>query len=381
MTKQTWRTPPLDEVLDEPGGDASPTNILRQKRAIEQTLAELGFEVKVHQIQQGPRLTRFNLTPESETQLSKIKNLDVDLAVALSGAAVQIAMPTPQLPYLGILVSYAAARPPAVKLRQVLDTPRFREAPGRIKVGLGLDMVGRPVVIDLAALPHLLIGGTTGSGKSTCLHAIIASLLCTYPPNAVQFLMIDPLAIELRHYDHLPHLFAPVVTRSVQALDTLNTVDQVINRRYQAFSESLVRDIDSYNRQLSQARKQPIPSIVVAIDNVFDLLMTSARDTEQIITRMAQRARGAGVHLILSTPRADTEALSGLIKANFPARLALRVIGAAESRLILDQAGAEELLGQGDMLYRAPHTNALVRLQGVHVSEAERRRIVDFWRQ
>lgn len=256
----------------------------------------------------------------------------------------------------------------------------FRQVGGFLKVGLGLDLVGEPVVIDLTELPHLLIGGTTGSGKSTCLHAILASLLCTYSPNALQLLLIDPLAIELRDYTNLPHLFAPVVTRSSQALDTLNTIDKVIDRRYQSFADNQARNIAGYNQQLKRARKQTIPYIVVAIDNVFDLLMTSAKAVEQTITRMAQRARGAGVHLILSTPRADTDALSGTLKANFPGRIAFRVTDAAESRLILDQNGAEELIGQGDMLYKAPNTNTPRRIQGAYVSEEERQRIVRFWK-
>lgn len=380
MANQPWPTPAINEILDESDADTNPAHVLRQKRLIEKTLAELGYEVKINQVQQGPRLTRYNLTPESATQLSKIKNLDQDLAVALSGAAVQIALPTAQSPALGILVPHPRGQQSPVRLRPILESAAFRQVGGFLKVGLGLDLVGQPVVIDLTELPHLLIGGTTGSGKSTCLHAIIASLLCTYSPNALQLLLIDPLAIELRDYTNLPHLFAPVVTRSSQAIDTLNTIDNVINRRYQSFADHQARNIAGYNQQLKRARKQTIPFIVVAIDNVFDLLMTSAKEVEQTITRMAQRARGAGIHLILSTPRADTDALSGTLKANFPGRIAFRVTGTAESRLILDQGGAEELIDQGDMLYKAPNTNTPRRIQGAYVSEEERNRIVQFWR-
>lgn len=380
MPNQSWPTPPINEILDEPETGANQANVLRQKRLLEQTLAELGYEVKIHQVQQGPRLTRYSLTPESATQLSKIKNLDQDLAVALSGATVQIALPTPQSPALGILVYHPRGQQTTVKLRSILESTAFRQVGGFLKVGLGLDLIGQPVVIDLTELPHLLIGGTTGSGKSACLHAIITSLLCTYSPNALQLLLIDPLAIELRDYNNLPHLFAPVVTRSSQALDTLNTIDKVIDRRYQSFADNQARNIAGYNQQLKRSRRQTIPYIVVAIDNVFDLLMTSAKEVEQVITRMAQRARGAGVHLILSTPRADTDALSGTLKANFPGRIAFRVTDAAESRLILDQGGAEKLVGQGDMLYKAPNSNTPQRIQGVYVSESERNKIVQFWK-
>ncbi|MCB0165554.1 MAG: DNA translocase FtsK [Anaerolineae bacterium] len=380
MATQPWPTPPINEILNEQEAGTNPANVLRQKRLIETTLAELGYEAKIHQVQQGPRLTRYNLTPESATQLSKIKNLDQDLAVALSGATVHIVLPTPQNPALGILVLHSSGRQTPVRLRPILESMAFRQVGGFLKVGLGLDLVGEPVVIDLTELPHLLIGGTTGSGKSTCLHAILASLLCTYSPNALQLLLIDPLAIELRDYTNLPHLFAPVVTRSSQALDTLNTIDKVIDRRYQSFADNQARNIAGYNQQLKRSKKQTIPYIVVAIDNVFDLLMTSAKAVEQTITRMAQRARGAGIHLILSTPRADTDALSGTLKANFPGRIAFRVTDAAESRLILDQNGAEELIGQGDMLYKAPNTNTPRRIQGAYVSEEERQRIVRFWK-
>ncbi|HMQ53557.1 MAG TPA: DNA translocase FtsK [Anaerolineae bacterium] len=377
---EQWQLPPIDQVLDEPPPETGQANLLRQKRLIEATLSELGFEAKVQQVQPGPRFTRFGLSPGAEGQLSKVKNLDKDLALALDGATVQIDLPTPDFPMLGVLVLPAHAPEPTVKLRQILETKLYKQAEGTLKVGLGLNLVGQPVIIDLAELPHLLIGGTTGSGKSDCLHNIIANLLCNYAPNQVQLLMIDPLAIELRDYSGLPHLFAPVVTRSAQALDTLNTIDKVIDRRYRAFADNQARDIAGYNQKLKQARRPPIPYIIIAIDNVFDLMMTAAREVEQVITRMAQRAWGAGVHLIFATPRADTEALSGTIKANFPARIALRVIGAAESRLILDAAGAEVLLGQGDLLYRAPNTTELTRLQGVHISEDERRRLVQFWR-
>ncbi len=380
MTHQAWPLPPIPDILDEVPAQTAAPNILRHKRIIESTLAELGYPAQVHQIKQGPRVTLFSLGPDADTQLSKIKNLDTDLAVALSGAPVQILPPSPEQPVMSVLVAHSARQAAEVKLRQVVDTPAFRQHSGLLKAGLGLDMFGAPVLVDLTELPHLLIGGATGAGKSACLHALIAGLLCTYPPNALQFLMIDPLTVELRVYNNLPHLFAPVVTRSNQALDTLGTVDKVIDRRYQIFSENQARNIEAYNQILARQDKDTIPYIVIVIDNVFDLLMTSANEVELMISRMARRARGAGVHLILSTPRPDTEALSGTIKANFPGRIAFRTMGPAESRLILDSAGAEELLGPGDMLYKAPNSNQPQRVQGIHISEAERQRLIDFWK-
>jgi S-DNA-T family DNA segregation ATPase FtsK/SpoIIIE len=379
MANKPWQLPSIDKIFDEAQPATIAPNVLRQKRIIESTLAAFGFEAQIQQVQQGPQATLYSLSPAADVQLSRLKGLETDLAVALSGAAVQITTPTARHPFLSILVPHLEGHN-IISLRRVLESAAFQQHSGKLKIGLGIDVVDQPVIIDLTELPHLLIGGTTGSGKSACLHAIVASLLCAYPPNALQLLMIDPLAVELRDYQDLPHLFAPVVTRSSQALDTLGTVDKVIDRRYRIFSDHQARNIESYNRQLIQADKDPIPHIVVVIDNVFDLLLASASEVEQTITRMAQRARGAGIHLILATPRAHTDALSGVIKANFPGRIALRVMGPAESRLILDEVGAEELTGPGDMLYKAPNTNALQRIQGAYVSEAERRRLVEFWR-
>lgn len=378
MARQHWQLPPIEDILEAPSTRTPPANVLRQKNAIEKTLAELGFEAQVQHVQQGPRFTQFSLLADG--QLSRLKSLDKDLSVALAGAAVQIALPAPHHPHLFILVAHHNRQTPPVKLRPILESNDYRHHSGPLKFGLGLDIVGKPVVVSLPDMPHLLVGGTTGSGKSICLHAIIAGLLCAYPPDVLQLLLIDPLSIELRDYNNLPHLFAPVVMRSAQALDTLGTIDNVIDRRYKIFSRHHARDITTYNQKLADAGQDTIPYIVVAIDNVFDLLMTTASEVEQLITRMAQRARGAGVHLILSTPRADTSALSGTLKANFPGRIAFRVMGPAESRLILDQAGAEELLGQGDMLFKAPHTTELQRIQGIYLSELERRRLVEFWR-
>jgi S-DNA-T family DNA segregation ATPase FtsK/SpoIIIE len=380
MAKKQWQLPPIQEILDDVVTGPGASGVLKQKRIVEKTLAAMGLEVKVQEVRQGVRATQFSLNVDRGTQLSRIKTLDQDLAVALSGATVQIVPPTPGHPYVAVLVLQPGGPDSPVTLRQVLESAEFMQSPGRLKFSLGLDIVGATVMVDLTELPHLLIGGTTGSGKSTCLNAIIASFLCTYPPSALQLLMIDPLAVELRDYNGLPHLFAPVVTRSAQALNTLDTIDKVIDRRYKIFAERQARDIIVYNEKLARSGQDEIPFIVIAIDNIFDLMTTAPQELEQLISRMARRARGAGVHLILSTPRPDTEALSGSIKANFPGRIAFRVMGPAESRLILDRAGADGLLGQGDMLYKAPQSTELQRVQGILVSETERQRIIDYWK-
>jgi S-DNA-T family DNA segregation ATPase FtsK/SpoIIIE len=251
---------------------------------------------------------------------------------------------------------------------------------GAVKVPLGIDTFGRPLIIDLTSLPHLLIGGTTGSGKSTCLHAIIASLLCTYTPAEVQLLLVDPLRVELERYQGIPHLVAPVVTQTAQVLALLLQTVEEIERRYQMLARAQVRDIATYNDNLP-AGQPPLPYLLVMIDNLFDLMLNAPKEIEQALTRIAQKARGAGIHLVLATLRSNVATISGSIKANFPARIAFRMADRAESQLILDTGGAELLFGQGDMLFKAPGTALLQRLQGIYVSEYELNRIINFWRR
>jgi S-DNA-T family DNA segregation ATPase FtsK/SpoIIIE len=262
MAHKQWQLPPLQDTLDEAVTEPAIPGVLKQKRIIEKTLEELGFAAKVQAVQPGPRVTHYSLRPDPETQISRLKNLDKDLAVALSGATVQFVPPGPNHPQVSLLVANPYSPNSPVKLRQVLESPEFLQNMGQLTFGLGLDIVGTAVVVDLTELPHLLIGGTTGSGKSTCLNAIITSLICTYPPNSLQLLMIDPLAVELRDYRDLPHLFAPVVTRSAQALNTLDTIDKVIDRRYRIFSEHQARNIVAYNDKRLKSGQEKIPFIV-----------------------------------------------------------------------------------------------------------------------
>ncbi len=379
MIDQSGPLPPINKILDEAaaGDGALKAHGHSQARLIEKTLAEFDLVAEVRNIHYGPRLTQFSLKPDSDVPISKIKRLETDLAVALSGALVDIQEPLPTYPYVTVVVENY--RQPQVKLRQVIESAAFQQKEGALKVGLGLDAFGQPVVIDLAAMPHLLIGGATGSGKSVCVNAIIASLLCTYPPAALQLLLIDPAAVELKIYHDLPHLVAPVITETDWVLDALTGVVQAIDRRYRRFAQLQVRDIAAYNQKAPQAGQQPMPYLVIIIDNLVDLMIDAPKDLEQVLTRIAQKARGAGIHLILATLRTNVTTLAGSIKANFPGRIAFRVVDKAESQLILDMAGAEKLLGQGDMLYKSPAAGRLQRLQGVYVAEAELKRIVDFW--
>jgi len=377
MAEERWRLPPLEELLDEAEAGPEPGHSREQADLIEKSLAELGLPAQVRNIHYGPRLTQFSLKPDPSVQISGIRRLAPDLAVALAGGLVDIREPSDGYPYVTLLVENDGR--PNVRLRQVIDSAAFWRRGGALKAGLGLDTFGEPVVIDLAAMPHLLIGGTTGSGKSMCVHALLASLLCTCSPDKLRLLLIDPLEVELRYYAGLPHLVGPVVSRSAQALEALNQTIGEIERRYALMAERQARDIAAYNRAAPEADR--LPYLVLMIDNLFDLMLDAPKDLEQLLTRIAQKARGAGIHLVLATLRAKTDTISGAIKANFPGRIAFRVVDRSESQLILDVGGAEELLGQGDMLYKAPNSGQLQRVQGAYVSEAELNRIAAFWRE
>ena len=366
----------MDEVLDDSKHEnqALRGRARRQAEIIERTLAGLGYAAQVRNIHHGPRFTQFSLRPSFREQISNIVKVEPDLAVALSGALAEIEEPVPGYPYLTLLVENH--RSPEVKLRRVLESPLFQQKQGGLKIALGLDTFGEAAAADLAAMPHLLIGGATGSGKSVCLRAITAGLLCTYNPDALRLLVIDPTGVELKSYSSLPHLVGPVVARSDRVLEALNSTLTEIERRYRLFAEIRVRDITAYHRQASQ----PLPYLIIIMDNLLDLMLNAPKELEQAMSRIAQRGRAAGIHMVLSSQRTNVSALSGSIKANFPGRIAFSVTDRAESQLILDSAGAEKLLGQGDMLFKSPAAARLQRIQGVFVSPSEIRRIADFWR-
>lgn len=375
--RRRGRLPPLAEMLDAGSPARDEATARAQAGLIETTLAEFGLPAQVRNIHYGPRLTQFSLKPKAATPLAQVKQLEPDLAVALAGALVAIEGPTPDYPYIILVVENYQSAP--VKLRPVLESPAFQRRKGALKLGLGLDTFGEPVGADLAALPHLLVGGMTGSGKSAGLHAAIASLLCLYPPQRLQLLLIDPLEVEFKRYNGLPHLVASVVTGRLQALEALQQTVEEIEERYRTLSKAGVRDIVAYNEWAGASGRAGLPYRVIVIDNLFDLMMDAPRDLEQAMARIAQKARGAGVHVIMATVRSNVDTVAGSIKANFPGRIAFKVANRADSQLIIDAPGAESLLGQGDMLFRAPEAGRLQRLQGVYVSEQELDRIINFW--
>lgn len=377
MVTHHWQLPPIDKLLDPPN-QYNVRSLRYSADTIENTLSAFGIETRVREINQGPRFTQFGLQPGPKVQISTIRKVQTDLAVALSGSPVAITDTTPQHPFLNLIVDND--RMPEVKLRNILDSSEFKLYEGNLKVGLGLDTLGHPVTIDITQIPHLLLGGSTGTGKSACLNAIVASLLCTYTPEELQFYMIDLTGTELGKFAGIPHLIEPIVHKKDQVINTLNVIEDEISRRYSYFAHAQVRDIVGYHNKPDNASGTNLPYIVVAIDNVAVLMIESGKEVEQIITRIADRARVAGVHLVFSLPRANTDSLSGKIKANFPGRVSFKVPDHHESRLILDVGGAQDLSGPGDMLLQTPDTNFLQRLQCVQLGEHELDNLVEFWK-
>ncbi len=378
MAKKRWRLPALDKILEAVPPRSASDSVQSQRQIIEKTLADFGYPVQVDSMYEGPMVTQFSLTPGPETQLSKIKSLDVDLALALDGLPVQVEEPSPDHPRMRLIVGRARTR--LVRLREVLETSAFRQSDATLKVGLGIDSFGQPVVIDLTEMPHLLIGGTTGAGKSVCINAMLTGLLCTYTPTELQLLLIDPAQVELKQYSGLPHLLAPVVTDSEVVVEMLQTSNKEINRRFTEFSKLGVRDLSAYNRRAPHVGRQRYPYLLIVIDNLIDLMLRHPTKVENALTRIAAMGRGAGVHLIFATQRSNVDIVAGAIKANAAGRIAFRVTSNTDSRLILDASGAEDLLNEGELLYRAPNTNQTRRVQGAYVSDVEIERLVAFWR-
>ena len=387
---QTWNLPPVDTIFDEVAEfEISPQDIRERTRIIEETLASFGIDAKVREINPGPAITQFGIEPgymnskdpqgkPRRVRVSRIVNLSNDLALALSAAPIRIEAPIPGRPYVGIEVPNVNKS--MVSLRGILQSEVFQQAKGSLRFALGRDVAGQPVVADLTTMPHLLIAGATGSGKSVCINSVIACLLATHSPETLRLLMVDPKMVELISYNGVPHLLAPVVVDLERVVGVLSWATREMDRRYKTFSRLGVRNLAGYN-ELLIGRGEPImPYIVIIIDELADLMMTAPDEIERTITRIAQMARATGIHLVIATQRPSTDVVTGLIKANFPARIAFAVTSQIDSRVILDTPGAERLLGRGDMLFMAPDSSKLHRLQGAYVSDQELGRLVRFWR-
>lgn len=341
-----------------------------------ETLKSFGVDVKLLQVSRGPAVTRYELQPNIGVKVSKITGLADDIALNLAAPAVRIEAPIPGKAAIGVEVPNSEVT--SVALRDVLESAEFKNAQSKLSVALGMDIAGKPVVADLAKMPHILIAGATGSGKSVCLNSIITSILFKADPNEVKIVMIDPKVVELGVYNGIPHLLIPVVTDPKKASGALAWAVSEMVRRYNLFAENSVRDLESYNDLLELQGEEKLPQILIIIDELADLMMVAPKEVEDSICRLAQMARAAGMHLVIATQRPSVDVITGIIKANIPSRIAFAVSSHIDSRTILDSAGAEKLLGRGDMLYMPMGASKPIRLQGSFISDKEVERVIEF---
>ncbi len=370
----SYQLPPL-ALLDIPQASDPATyqkDIMDQCAVLEQTLADFKVRAKVIAVTRGPSVTRFELEPAPGVKVSSVVNLADDIALRLAAPGVRIEAPIPGKSAIGIEAPNTKNDP--VCLREVVEDEAVHNAPSRLCIGLGKDISGNIIPADLAKMPHLLVAGSTGSGKSVCINTIIAGILYKARPEEVKLILVDPKVVELSNYNGIPHLLTPVVTEPKKAASALHWAVAEMERRYKAFAESHVREINSYNAQA----QEKMPFIVIIIDELSDLMMVAKVDVEDAILRLAQKARAAGIHLILATQRPSVDVITGIVKANIPSRIAFAVSSQTDSRTILDMGGAEKLLGKGDMLFYPIGFNKPVRVQGAFVSDAELNKIVDF---
>lgn len=374
IKKSSYKLPPL-EILDKPvvtDPISYKADIMRQCSVLEQTLADFKVRAKVVAVTRGPSVTRFELEPAPGVKVSSVVNLADDIALKLAAPGVRIEAPIPGKAAIGIEVPNIKNDP--VNFREVVDNDAVRKQESKLCIGLGKDISGNIIPADLSKMPHLLVAGSTGSGKSVCINTIIAGILYKAHPDEVKLILVDPKVVELSNYNGIPHLLVPVVTDAKKAASALHWAVAEMERRYQAFADNHVREIKSYNAQAVEK----MPYIVIIIDELSDLMMVAKVDVEDAILRLAQKARAAGIHLILATQRPSVDVITGIVKANIPSRIAFAVSSQTDSRTILDMGGAEKLLGKGDMLFYPIGYNKPVRVQGAFVSDAELNRVVDF---
>ncbi|OLC03510.1 MAG: hypothetical protein AUI15_02160 [Actinobacteria bacterium 13_2_20CM_2_66_6] len=352
--------------------------IKRNVRVIESTLQTFGVECRVVGVNPGPAVTQYEVQPGPGVQVKRITALQNDLSLALAAAPLRIEAPIPGKSAVGIEVPNKSAS--LVTIREVIETAAFREGSNKLALGLGNDVSGQSIVADLTRMPHLLIAGATGQGKSVCINALITSLLFQVTPDHLRLLLIDPKRVELTGYNGLPHLALPVLVESHQAAAALRWAVAEMDRRYKLFSAEGVRNIAAYNEKASQKLARSLPYVVIVIDELADLMMVAAGEIEELICRIAQLARAVGIHLIIATQRPSTDIITGLIKANIPSRIAFAVGSQVDSRVILDAGGAEKLLGRGDMLYQPVDAGKPTRIQGAFVSDPEVEGVVNFWK-
>ena len=368
-----YHFPSLDILAKGKGSQNNGEEVAQNAMMLEHVLSDFGITAKVVNATQGPTVTRYEIEPAPGVKVSRIVNLTDDIALNLAAQHIRMEAPIPGKSAIGIEVPNKTTE--AVHLRDVLDCSDFKDARGGIPVGLGKDIAGKPVITDLAKMPHLLVAGTTGSGKSVCVNTLISSILFSRKPEEVKLLLIDPKMVELSIYNGIPHLMAPVVTDMKKAAAVLRWAVREMEARYKAFAASGKRDIKSYNEAHPKAA---MPLIVLIIDELADLMMTAPDDIEESISRLAQMARAAGIHMVLATQRPSVNVITGSIKANVPSRISFAVGSQIDSRTILDMAGAEKLLGKGDMLFAPIGANKPIRVQGAFISDDEVENLVEF---
>jgi S-DNA-T family DNA segregation ATPase FtsK/SpoIIIE len=387
------RLPDLDLLINEQMAKPDERNINLTAGMIEKTLAEFGIPVRVIGFQVGPTVTQFAVEPgfvekaasedeitRQKVRVAQISSLSRDLALALSAPSLRIEAPVPGRPYIGIEVPNT--RSTVVRLLPILETGAFYKFGSPLTIALGRDVSGQAVVADLASMPHLLIAGTTGSGKSVCIAALTMCLVMNNTPEDLRIVMIDPKMVELVRFNGLPHLFGKVETDLERILGVLRWTVAEMDRRYKLLETSRSRNIDTYNRKMRKRRgSETLPHIVVMIDELADLMMSAPEQTEPALVRLAQMARATGIHLVVATQRPSTDVVTGLIKANFPARISFAVASSVDSRVILDGSGAESLLGRGDMLFLPPEAGSPIRAQGAMVTDQEIERVITFWQE
>ena len=387
------RLPPLDLLVYEKATRPDERNINLTAGLIEKTLSEFGIPAKVVGFRVGPTVTQFAVEPgfiekpgseeealRHKVRVSQISSLARDLALTLSAERLRVEAPVPGRPYVGIEVPNA--RSTLVRLRPILESEAFYKFGSPLTIALGRDVSGQAVIADLASMPHLLIAGTTGSGKSICIAALTTCLAMNNTPEDLRLVMVDPKMVELVRFNGLPHLYGKVETSLERILGVLRWTVAEMDRRYKLLETSRSRNINTYNRKMRRRKGgKPLPHIVVMIDELADLMMSAPDQTEHTLVRLAQMARATGIHLVMATQRPSTDVVTGLIKANFPSRISFAVASSVDSRVILDTTGAESLLGHGDMLFLPPEAGSPMRAQGVMVSDQELEKVITFWQK
>ncbi|MFC1686429.1 DNA translocase FtsK 4TM domain-containing protein [Patescibacteria group bacterium] len=365
---------PSLELLSYSDSKADSGDVKKDARIIQETLENFNIKVSMEDVNVGPTVTQYTLRPEEGVKLNKITALGNDLALALAAHPIRIEAPIPGKSLVGIEVPNK--KPAIVTLRSMLESEKFKNTEGDLKFTLGENVYGETAILDLTKMPHLLIAGATGSGKSVSIHTLLTGLLYQYSPHDLRLILVDPKRVELNSYADIPHLITPVITDVKKTVNALNWLTSEMERRYQLFSDAKKRDIDSYNKMIGKNKK--LPYIVLVIDELADLMAQAGREIEGGIVRLAQMARATGIHLVVATQRPSVNVITGLIKANITSRIAFMVASQVDSRTILDMAGAEKLLGSGDMLYLGSDLAKPQRVQGSFVSEVEVKKVVNF---